>query len=495
MASPAKDARDKAQAKWPGASVFARTRNGIIHTHPDNPTPGIEDEGNRTMVDVEIGPLHFGPSEDQEIDTAWQPGTAPWDREMVLADYNAFALDDFSSGQIVKYVDPASGDSVTFQPQQLQWTNDLDQIQPIADPQSVMAVVTDDELYWTGAYGPDIDLKWQTQTARLDKRLIIHNRAAIIQNVPPLVPDDPDLFPAQFIRDGGNPVLRLQFIFQHSNGVSLFVDDVEWNERANNPVETSGYVAFKNSVGEVLWSFNLPRSEDPDEEFIGTFRFRKTGPNLFVEHLIPVSWLQSASYPVEIDVTVDVQVGAGADDGSFGSAAGYSNTGVTDTLSASNTADRNWYRWSSVTITDGVTIDVAYFEIYLRDIETNEDTDVFFEDSGTPAAPTGQADGEGKTRTTATVNWLVSNGAGNQFVQSDSIVGIVQELEDSYDYSGGAAMQVIHEGDSMAGAIRCRTYDQDTAKAAKLHIEYTAGGGGVPIFGAAHHYQRIYLEP
>ncbi len=32
--NPAAEARGKAQAIWPGASVSARTRNGIKHQHP-----------------------------------------------------------------------------------------------------------------------------------------------------------------------------------------------------------------------------------------------------------------------------------------------------------------------------------------------------------------------------------------------------------------------------------------------------------------------------
>src|SRR3990172_3921626 len=71
MARPAKEARDRAQLAWPGATVVERRRNSIKHRHPADPQ--------RFMLDVGIGPMHFGPSEDQEIDTAWQPGIAPWD--------------------------------------------------------------------------------------------------------------------------------------------------------------------------------------------------------------------------------------------------------------------------------------------------------------------------------------------------------------------------------------------------------------------------------
>jgi len=66
---------------------------------------------------------------DQETDTAWQTGTAPWNYQMVKAQYNLFALSNLANGQVLKWLDPSSGHSVTFQPMALQWTNALDQIQ------------------------------------------------------------------------------------------------------------------------------------------------------------------------------------------------------------------------------------------------------------------------------------------------------------------------------------------------------------------------------
>src|SRR3990172_8992491 len=127
--------------------------------------------------------------------------------------------------------------------------------------------------------------------------------------------------PTSTIISGGNPVARLQFIFQVSNSINIFVNGVLWNRAVNNPVNTQGYIEFRHSTtGEALWTFNLPRSssapiedQDPDE-LIGTFRLRRTGPNLFVEHRIPIAWLQAADYPIEIDTTIDEQVGTGSDD-------------------------------------------------------------------------------------------------------------------------------------------------------------------------------------
>lgn len=469
MAHPAKDARDKAQAKWPGATVFARGQKHILHKHP------VEE---RFMLDAQIGPMHYGSAEDQEIDTAWQAGTAPWDYEMVKADYNAFALQRFDAGQIIKYVDPDSGEDIAFQPQQLQYTNDLDQIQPIEDPQTVNAVVADDELYWTGAFGNDIDLKWETQTARLDKRVVIHNAAAL---------------PAaqQFIIDGGNPVFRLQFIFQKSTNVEIWVNGVLWDEKANNPVETSGYIEWRHKTsGEVLWTFNLPRSfEASATEFFGIFGLRKTGPNLFVEHRIPISWLQSATYPIEIDTTIDPQVDTGYDDATedddgtdFGNDGWLFASSDTDAFNRKN-AGANF---AILGLTNGDTVDVAYASFNLLTVDADDaNVTVYCEDVDDADDFNDTQDVTSRTTTSASGSWI-GDGLGTGWANTGTIVDAVQEVVDRGGFSAGNDLVVLAKGNADADkALMLYSYDNNTANAPKLHIEYTAAAAGNPYYAYA----------
>jgi hypothetical protein len=469
MARPAKEARDRAQASWPGAVVVSRTRTGIKHRHPADPR--------RFMLDVGIGPMHFGPSEDQEIDTAWQPGIAPWDFQMVQAGYNALALSNFSSGQIVKYVHPGTGESIAFQPQQLQYTNDLNQIQAIADPQSVSAVVQDEDvLIWQGAFGTGFDIRWQAQTARLDKRLVV---------------DQASRFPApqQFIIDGGNPVLRLQFIFAPSNNLDIFVNGVLWNRQPNSIRDTQAYVEFRQQgTGEVLWSFNLPRSnaapvedQDPDE-LLGTFRLRRTGPNLLVEHRIPIAWLQTAAYPIEIDVTIDEQIGGSSDDvteNQSGDVDGLGNL----TLDHVN----EWWggRFQTVDVPNAATIDVAYLSVVPVGTTADEpkhDFDFVAEDSSSAwSAGSATFDVSGRTRTGNAVLWDVADlGAdGSTFFNTPSLVTACQAVVDRAGWSANNTMAVTCHQPTTAGTrdLWIKDYVNDSTQAAKLHIEYTAGSG------------------
>jgi hypothetical protein len=426
------------------------------------------------MLDLGIGPMHFGPAEDQEINTAWQPGVAPWDFQMVQAGYNALALANFASGQIVKYVHPGTGESIAFQPQQLQYTNDLDQIQAIANPQAASAVVQDEDvLFWQGAFGPGFDIRWQTQTARLDKRLIVDQASRWPT-------------PTATIIAGGNPVARLQFIFQVSNGIDIFVNGVLWNRAVNNPVDTQGYVEFRHQgTGEVLWVFNLPRSngapvedQDPDE-LLGTFRLRRTGPNLFVEHRIPIAWLQAADYPIEIDTTIDEQVGTDNDD-------------VTQNLSGDVTASQaimdhvdEWYggRFTTVNIPNSATIDVAYLSVCPTGTTADEPKHDFdFEAADSAAAwniGTGTLDVSGRTRTGNQVLWDVADlGAdGSTFFNTPSLVAGCQAVVDRPGWAANNTMAVTCHQPTTASTrdLGIKDYGVSATLAAKLHIEYTSG--------------------
>jgi len=488
MAHPAKEARDRAQIVWPGAAVFERRRNSIKHQHPTEP--------NKFMLDLGIGPMHFGV--DQEIDTAWQPGIAPWDFQMTQAGYNAFALSNFSSGQIVKYVHPGSGESIAFQPQQLQYTNDLNQIQAIANPQSVGAVVQDDVLFWQGAFGAGMDIRWQAQTARLDKRLVV---------------DQASRFPApeQFIIDGGNPVLRLQFIFAVSNGLDIFVNGVLWTRQPNSIRDTQTYVEFRlQGTGEVLWSFNLPRSiaapvedQDPDE-LLGIFRLRRTGPNLFIEHRIPIAWLQAADYPIEIDTTIDEQVGASSDDA-------YQN--ATDAVSLTTaqpnpdgTAEHVGMRWTTVAIPASATIDAAALRLYVVSATLDEPQhQLRGELSADPGTfTTGTDNIDSRSRTTAVVQWNSTNlGAGTdelwEWGASTAGIGnganlssIITELIGQVGWASNNAMVMIFEQHTLSATrdLGSDAYDYNTSLAPALHIEYTAGGVILPWAQQLYSHRR-----
>ena len=466
MANPAAEARAKVKAAHPEAVVVERGRNSIKHRLADAP-----DGRQRFALDVAIGPLHYGSNNDQEIDTALVPSTAPWDWEMTKAGFEVRALSDLSAGQVIEY--RSGSEWVRFQPMALQYSNDLNQIQQISMPQAVDATVDDDTLTWTNGYGSGRTLAWQVQTARLAKLLTIDS----LTDLPAV---------QQFILDGGNPVLELNLIFAHSGGVTPYVNGQEW-ERGER--DTQGLAEFKDDQGNILWWFNLPRSWDAEgNEKLGTFRFKKQGNSLFVTHRVPLSFVQNAVYPLMVDTTIDEQVGASLDDGYVEQSPVFDQTGGAHV--GGRTSPRfdhqAWFRFTGISGLSGVTIDVASISLWGNNADLGTPlTKIYAEDAAAPAAPTDKADLDGKARTTAGVDWDSPGLSLSAFTASPSIVAVIQELADSHDPS---AIQILHDDDGSAqdgtNIIRVSTYDVATAEAPKLHIEFTAGGGGVTVLAA-----------
>ena len=158
----------------------------------------------------------------------------------------------------------------------------------------------------------------------------------------------------------------------------------------------------------------------------------------------------------------------------------------------SNRIYSTYMRWTGVTIPVGATITAAYISFYHYDQAGSPATcKIYFEKAANPAAVTSYSDYAGRTKTTAYTN--ISTGSGTWW-NSGSIVSIVQELVDAYDYSSGAAMQAIVVG-ANAGAgnnyYKAYGYDSDPAKAPILHIEYTTAGSSIIPIMMAYRRRRI----
>jgi hypothetical protein len=187
--------------------------------------------------------------------------------------------------------------------------------------------------------------------------------------------------------------------------------------------------------------------------------------------------------------TIEIKVNLGADDAYEDGDGDVINTGSTILVGATNATSHRYgcVRFSSVTIPDGATIDVAYLKMYFG---TAANSDVYLnswaEDSDTPAAPTTGNDTysvSGKTKTTATLEWDQSNVAGSTpgYYNSPSIVSIIQELMASYSYASGRAIVFFWDvyGQAVTNLSSISTYDDSSNRAATLHIEYSTGSNPV----------------
>jgi hypothetical protein len=124
-------------------------------------------------------------------------------------------------------------------------------------------------------------------------------------------------------------------------------------------------------------------------------------------------------------------------------------------------------------------------------------TAIFANDTATPVAPTTFTEFNNMVRTTASVAWDdadVTWGAG--FNASPDIKTVIQELADDYDPS---SIIIIHEDTRLTGGTDNRilgaTYDESSAVAPKLDIDYTAGSSSTASIrssAARGHSVRVF---
>lgn len=482
MTNPSFLARNNAQTIWPGATVSARTKRGLIHQHPTNP--------NLFMEDVQAGGAwHFGSgpySEASEINTAWvvtsAPEDSPYIRKMDLADYKAL----FGNGNLLftpafpfKYINPATGDFMTWQANpNVQWTNDQNSVANIGlTKQAIQAQITDDRLFFPGVYGTGFDFTLELQTTRLMKKLTVASLATLGS-------------PPQNIIDGGNPVMMLSFQFTRSAGVEIWVDGVEWAEATGqgNAAATVNTVEFRNSSGTVLWATPPAWALDANgnQPPSVTTRFRRAGPSFFIEYRLAWSWLQTAAFPLVLDPTIDTIVAAGADDAAEADdGTGFSATAASVRCESNTAAGSRFNGAARFVLTgpaSGDTVDVAYSPIHATSTSVDDpNVDLAFEDVDDAANFTTTADVTSRVRTGSAVQWTAT-AIGTGEVNSPSIVAPLQIVINRAGWASGSAVVLFYDGRSdINQSLRLDSYEGSTTECAKLHVEYTAGVAGANV--------------
>ncbi len=444
--------------------VEERTRNGKAFFDPSR--LGVR------AVDVSVAKVHYDGPDWKDIDNTLIPSLSNVptlglvDLEMITDDYEFYALQTLNTIPLWLYRNKSVPDTyVTFNPQALRWTNDLDQIDQISMPQSVIGTVTDNRLHWENAYGPGINLTLSAQSGRLVKAL----------NLEAMPPE-----PAQYILDGGNPVLELQFIFgipSGPNAPEILVDMEIWGQSART--ETVSAIEFIKN-GETIFSFAKPAAFDSGFGIANTsFILTKQGPNLRVAIRVPLEFLQDAVYPVVIDPTIDERTGASLDDGWSNPVPSFIDTATTMSVGIFSSQPRSiWSRFASVGIDQGTTIDIAHITVEASG--TGNDgagtrTNIFFEDEDNAVSPTTQPEHAADVRTTAFTAWDNENFVINVPTNSPSIVSVVQEVVNRVGWLSNNAMMLLWDNDASDASkvYEIHTYDGNPDDAILLHIEFS----------------------
>ncbi len=442
--------------------------------------------------DGSIGAIHYENNGWQSINNAFVPAQAPWDWEMLRADYHIRVKEDFTTDQIIEL--EKQGEVIQLQPTALEWTNDLDQVQLISMPQSTIPVVTNlvidllpavgvpslqGTIRWSNAYGPGIDFQWKCQPTKLTKIIEISSLNDLS-------------VPEQYILEGGNPVLRVNLVFNppDEDSVSIVVDGRVWSQQ--DSIQTFNTIEFWKA-GEILWGFMPLRywgsGQDETNEGQSIATLEKRGNKLYISVRVPYSWLQSAVYPVFIDTDVNAQVGADTDDAyrRLSPSAFYLNNQLRAGTSNMDFKYGSGMRFTNITIPQAIVIDGA--NLILTSGSGNptgaivntrisaEDVD----DAPTFADNAAAFDTRWTARTTERIDWdAIPVWTLDIEYTSPEIKTVIQEIVDRIGWASGQDIVLFWEDFEDRSTHNANTYrnswsyDESPAKAPKLHIEYTA---------------------
>lgn len=459
-------------------------------------------------LDSSIGNVHYQDTNDnwQNIDNTISSVADAYRWQTAgNASFQVAFTDRFNAGMSMRVRHKASNEQIQMQPYNLDYTNDTTAtsntgtIQLVKSAQPVLATVTNPvepliagktyhagKIQWDGAYGAGTHFTWQVETTRIPKLLTIDSLA----NLPT---------PNASVLAGTNPVLRLTLFFLPSNGVTIWLDGQQWDKRTTKA--TFNTIEFRDSQGTVLWGFDpLMYWDSAGNQGQSVATCRWTGAYLSIEIRVPWSWLQTATYPVFIDTTVDYQVGASSDDcfvryNSNTSAWAISLTSTflgVGKADSSNTKTGGGLRWGGITIPSGATITAAY--ITMTSSYTTSGTVVKTYITGDkendPATWSTLADYQARRGTivggannnnitTAQVAWdSIPAWTADTEYQSPGISSVIQELINAHAPNNEHIALFWDDHDARGTQLtvlrRGYSYDSSTTKCGKLHIEYTA---------------------
>jgi hypothetical protein len=177
--------------------------------------------------------------------------------------------------------------------------------------------------------------------------------------------------------------------------------------------------------------------------------------------------------------TLNLQVAASADDADEDNGG---NVNITHNyVYLLGTDDWVGFRFQSVTIPSGATIDAATLQVYLADAAHDDiELDIYGQnvaDAAAFSAGSGNHDISGRTLTTAKVNES-SGSTGTGWHSMPDVKSVVQEIVDDQGGLSSAGLVLIEDG--LVGVdLYQDAYDLSTSLCAKLDIDYTPAAGGL----------------
>jgi len=195
---------------------------------------------------------------------------------------------------------------------------------------------------------------------------------------------------------------------------------------------------------------------------------------------------QPIVYPILDATEVDEQVGDGDDDANNRSACSWIHSGL-DFLYIGNVASPDYrnigLRFQTVNVPQGATCSNCYLTYWAYSGRNyTVPTHVNGEDEDDASNFNGETCSgmNSRARTTASVAWEITGlWLINTWHNSPDISTVIEEIVGRGGWSANNALVILHDDDGTAANSNrydISAYEEASAEAAKLHIEYTAGG-------------------
>lgn len=159
--------------------------------------------------------------------------------------------------------------------------------------------------------------------------------------------------------------------------------------------------------GETLFVFSHPIYLDANGTGdIGKFVLTRQGGNVIVSVRVPLDFLDSAIYPVAIDPTIDLTVGATSDDAKQSASDTVTLDGAV--LDTDSPTEHIGARWTSVTVPVGATVDIARVGVQINSGASDEPNHRIRGelDANAPTFTTTSDDIDSRNRTTNSTSWV-----------------------------------------------------------------------------------------
>ena len=368
-----------------------------------------------------------------------------------------------------------AGEWVRMAPVELRYTNAAGERQTIAEPKKNIKPVIDNDAYtvtWQDCFGTGLHFRYNITPDQFAKTVVI---------------DAPDALPAATIDSEGlrvEIVMALSWSGQAGNGFGRGRDlsvlhGPEDAEEERKP-RYGKHPHLRQDGLAALW-LPEPRAWDAEGEALPMeWGLERKGRRVYGAFGVAVADLAGAAWPVAIDTAIaEEQVGASTDD-----ARALNATQTLYPLSVYGDANDDarayytGYRWTSVPIPNGATIDVATVDFYIYNTFYDDpQCDIYGDDVDDAATFSNDAADTGPSRTTTTAyaTWQAT-AVGAGFVTAPSIASVVAEITSRAGWASGNALALVTKAIATA-SYSCRIYHYDSAAArgAKFNCTYTEG--------------------